>query len=77
MVGFGAGSTPTYADPKPSSRAAQLSAALEGTLDSEIGEAGALDRPVDFSSIVRRPGRTAEYRRRVASEMQLTAKAGS
>jgi len=68
------GAPTACADPEPSSRAAKLSAALGGALDSDIGEAGALDRPVDDSTVVRRPGRTDEYRRRVAQEMQMAAR---
>jgi hypothetical protein len=55
------------------SPAAKLSAALGGTLNSEIGEAGALDHPVDDSSVMRRPGRSDEYRRRVILEMQVAS----
>jgi hypothetical protein len=51
--------------------AAGLTAALGGTLDSDIGEAGALSRPVDYSAIRLIPGRAIEYRRRVALESRL------
>jgi hypothetical protein len=67
------GAAPTFADAEPSGRAAKLSAAWGGSLNSDIGEAGALDHPVDFSSFVPRPGRSAEYRRLVALEMQMAA----
>jgi hypothetical protein len=60
------GAAPAHADPEGSNRAARLSAAWGGTLDSDIGEAGSLVHPVDYSSVVVRPGRSAEYRRRVA-----------
>ena len=58
------------AGPDASGRAARLSEALGGTLDSELGEAGGLAHAVDDSTIVIRPGRSVEYRRRVALEMQ-------
>jgi hypothetical protein len=70
-LGFGAACT--HAGPEVSAHAARLSAALEGTLDSNIGEAGPLDHRVDDSSIMPRPGRSAEYRQRVALEMQTAA----
>ena len=63
------GAPAARADPEGLSPAAKLSAALGGTLDSDIGEAGALDHPVNDSSVMRRPGRTDEYRRRVILEM--------
>jgi hypothetical protein len=67
------GASVAHADPKRLTAAARLSAALGGSLDSDIGEAGALDRPVDESSIMRRPGRSDEYRRRVVFEMHRLA----
>ena len=77
VAGLIFGTTPTLADPQLSSRAAKLSAALEGTLDSDIGEAGALDQRIEYASVLRRPGRSAEYRRRVALEMQMAAQASA
>jgi hypothetical protein len=71
---FTLGSTAAYADPEALSPAAKLSAALAGSLDSDIGEAGALDHSVDYSSVMRRPARSDEYRQRVALEMQLAAR---
>ena len=68
------GAPAAYADTEALRPAAKLTAALAGSLDSDIGEAGALDHPVDYSSASRRPGRSDEYRRRVALEMQLAAR---
>ena len=53
------------AGPAPATR---LTEALGGTLDNEVGESGGLARPIDEASIVIRPGRSIEYRRRVAAE---------
>ena len=66
------GSTPAPASPL--SPAATLSAAAGGSLDSDLGEAGCLAHPIDYSSIRLIPGRSVEYRRRVALEMQLAAR---
>ena len=71
---FTFGAPAAYADPEAWTSATKLSTALAGSLDSDIGEAGALDHPVDFSSIMRRPGRTDEYRRRVTLEMQMASR---
>lgn len=71
------GATPARADPEASSRAAKLSAALGGTLNTDIGEAGGLDHNVEFSSAMLRPGRSVEYRRRIALEMQMGAQSGA
>jgi hypothetical protein len=64
------GSTPAPANPQ--GPAARLSAAAGGSLDSDLGEAGCLAHPIDYSSIRLIPGRSADYRRLVA-EMQLAA----
>ena len=50
--------------------AATLSAALGGVLNADIGEAGALASEIDWTAIKLIPGRSVEYRRRVALEMQ-------
>jgi hypothetical protein len=57
-----------HADPEVLGRTARLSAALGGKLDPDMGEAGGLDHNVDYSTVAVRPGRSAEYRRRVAVE---------
>jgi hypothetical protein len=67
------GNTPGQASPRGFSPAAGLSAAAGGSLDSDLGEAGSLAHPIDYSSIRLIPGRSIEYRRRVALEMQLAA----
>ena len=46
--------------------------AFGGTLNSDIGEAGGLHGGAD-SSVVLRPGRSDEYRQRMAREMQIAA----
>jgi hypothetical protein len=71
------GAAAAHADPEASSRAAKLSAALGGTLNSDIGEAGDIDHHVEFSPAMLRPGRSVEYRRRVALEMQMAAQSGA
>ena len=68
------GAPAACANPEALRPATKLSTALAGSLDSDIGEAGALDHPVDYSSASRRPGRSDEYRRRVALEMQVAAR---
>ena len=77
---FGAltfGAAPGYADPDDLSRAAALSAVLGGTLNSDIGEAGSLLHSVDNFTVVVRPGRSAEYRQRVALEMQMVGRSSA
>jgi hypothetical protein len=68
LVAFGG--TSARASPQGVGAAAKLSAAAGGSLDSDLGEAGCLAHPIDYSSIRLRPGRSVEYRRRVALEMQ-------
>ena len=79
VVGI-AGTLPVRAGPEAGGRDAmspptRLSAVLGGALDTEVGEAGAIDRPIDWASITVRPGRAAEYRRRVALERRLAGAA--
>lgn len=71
-------SAPVFAhSAQPGSRAAAaLSAVVGGTLDSDQGEAGALAHPIDWASIPLHLGRSVEYRRRVALEMQVRLTAG-
>ena len=70
------GSLPAYASPDGLTPAARLSAALGGTLDWNLGEAGELDHPIDYRSVTLHPGRSIEYRRRVALERELAAALG-
>jgi len=62
------GPAASLAHPQGAGPAARLSAALGGVLDSDVGEAGSLAHPIDYSSIELIPGRSVEYRRRVALE---------
>ena len=67
------GPVPARAGPDGTGPGARLSATLGGTLDFDLGEAGNLAHPIDYSSITINPGRAVEYRRRVALEMRLAA----
>jgi hypothetical protein len=67
------GSLHARANPQGFGPAARLSAAVGGSLDSDLGEAGCLAHEIDYSLIRLMPGRSVEYRRRVALEMQLAA----
>jgi len=67
------GSLPALASPNGLPPAALLTAALGGTLDWNLGEAGELDHPIDYRSITLHPGRSIEYRRRIALERELAA----
>jgi len=66
-----AGSAAAHAGPTAQGPAAKLSNALGGTLDSEVGEAGALAHEIDYASVTLRPGRSLEYRRRVALDSRF------
>lgn len=68
LVAMAFGAVGTHAGTEGSGRAAKLSAAVGGTLDSDVGEAGALAHEIDYASVTLRPGRSVEYRRRVALE---------
>jgi hypothetical protein len=68
------GGMAAHANPPGFNPAARLSAAAGGSLDSELGEAGGLAHAVDYSSVRLFPGRSVEYRRRVALDLQLAAR---
>jgi hypothetical protein len=74
LVALTLGSAATHAAPDAPGPARKLSAALGGTLDTDIGEAGALAHAIDYASLTLHPGRSAEYRRRVAVESELAAR---
>jgi len=69
LMVFGTGAA--VAGPDGRGPAARLSEALGGTLDGDLGEAGALEHPIDYSAITINPGRAIEYRRRVELERRL------
>jgi hypothetical protein len=71
LISFGP--VPARAGPDGTGPGARLSATLGGTLDFELGEAGNLTHPIDYSTITINPGRAVEYRRRVALEIRLAA----
>ena len=75
LISFGP--VPARAGPDGTGPGARLSAVLGGTLDCDLGEAGSLSHPIDYSAITINPGRALEYRRRVALEMRLAAQAGN
>lgn len=70
FVVLGLWAVPALAGPESSGRAGRLSAALGGTLDSELGEAAALKDGFDYASVTPRAGRGEDYRREVA-KMQV------
>ena len=65
---------PAQAGPEGFRAAARLNAALEGTLDSDMGEAGALKCTDPCSPVALRSSRSDEYRQRVARERLLAAR---
>jgi hypothetical protein len=71
LVFAAATSAVACANPEHAGPGARLSAALGGTLDSDVGEAGGLAHDLDRSKIEIRPGRSIEYRRRVALDIQI------
>jgi hypothetical protein len=74
LVALTLGSAATHASPDAPGPARKLSAALGGTLDTDIGEAGALAHAIDYATLTLHPGRSAEYRRRVALEFERAAR---
>jgi hypothetical protein len=68
------GPVPACAGPRTVGPAARLSAAMGGILDDDLGEAGSLAHPIDYPSIRLIPGRSADYRRRVALEKIAAAR---
>ena len=58
------------AGPQTPGLAAKLSAALGGALDSELGEAGAMDCRGPCPAVTLRSSAADDYRRRVALERQ-------
>lgn len=77
LLSLALATVPALAAPDGMTPAAQLSAALGGNLDWDLGEAGRLEHPIDYSAIRLYPGRSIEYRRRVAQEMRLAAGSAS
>lgn len=73
LVALILGPLPARAGPEAQGRAAKLSTALGGRLDSELGESGASRCAAECAPVALRPSRSDEYRQRVAREMQLAA----
>ena len=70
LAALSLGAEPVHGNAEGSGRASKLSAALGGALDSEMGESSGHVQELARTPITLKSGRSDDYRRRVASDLQ-------